>query len=619
MADDDELVPDLLRRIADGEEIDWDTLRTDRLSAELRALRAIDDVAKIHRAVPGAGDPGLAALSRMRWGRYLLTDPLGEGSFGEVFKAWDTVLRRDAAVKLLRPGVEAGDAVVGKVVEEGQRLARVKHANVVTVHAVEQHDGRTGLCMELVHGLTLEEIVRRDGVLKPLEAARIGVSVCGALGAVHDAGLVHRDVNARNVMREHAGRVVLMDFGSGMPSPGHDDCQRPAEGTPLFMAPELLTGVTATAATDLYSVGVLLYYLVSGTHPVEGRTVQEVVGGHQRRRARPLRERRTGLPLDFVRVVEKAISPDASQRYATAQDLRRVLNGVVARLERRAQWSHIAVSVMTVIGVTFAALLILGFITNQHYQYLLGIAGPFARATWTDHLRIGAQSLVAPVAGAGLVTGAVYLLLELFALLTRMSATLRKGVLAFRTRVMRTRVVQQLDVRDWARLAVFGSTSFLLWVPFVGFPTFTGAFWTTPLAEAPPDVLRLLGKPGMADQNAYRQAFAMALPFMCAAWMIIRRVARSSGVPLGATGWLGLGCVAAAVIMMDIPYRYLYQSVARRVHFEGHACYATVEIETASLLFCPTRSPRVLSVPHDHTSLVPTEEFPRISEDMELR
>lgn len=612
---------DLRRRIADGEPIEWDTLHTvgrnEETLAEIRALRLISQVADHHRLTLDPGDQAASGVVRTRWGKHVLTDQLGRGSFGDVYKAWDPVLRREAAVKLLRTGVPSGNAVLGRMIEEGQRLARVKHPNVVTVHAVEEHEGRSGLCMEFVRGRTLDELVRKDGPLSALEAAKIGVAVCSALDAVHEAGLVHRDVNGRNVMREEAGRIVLMDFGSGMQSGDGDIGHRPAEGTPLFMAPELLSGVAATPATDLYSVGVLLYFLVSGGHPAEGRTIQEVVAIHERRAADPLRERRLALPADFVTIVDKAISPEPTRRYRTAESLRRVLEGVVQRLERRGKLSHVALSAAIVVALALPVLLLLGFITNQNYQFLLGISGPFARASWGDHMKTGAQSLVAPAAFAGFVTGIVYLSLELVALLTKLSTTMRHGVGALRTRVARSALAQQLSVRDWGRIVVFCSCAFLVWVPFFGFPVLTEAFWT-PLADAPPHSLRLMSKHGMAEQNAYRMTFSVALPLMISAWMILRRSARASGDTLGGTGWLGVGCIVATVVLMEVPYRYLYQSVARQVQFEGQPCYATAETESASLLFCPRRAPRVLSVANGDPRLVTTERFVRISEDMEL-
>ena len=118
--------------------------------------------------------------------------------------------------------------------------------------------------MELVKGRTLLQIQRKHGAFGPQEAVLVGLSLCSALAAVHRAGIMHRDIKAQNVMRETGGRIVLMDFGAGeRPAPAHLRPRR-LKGTPLYLAPELLDGREASAASDIYALGVLLYYLVTG-------------------------------------------------------------------------------------------------------------------------------------------------------------------------------------------------------------------------------------------------------------------------------------------------------------------------------------------------------------------
>src|SRR6185436_10816329 len=132
---------------------------------------------------------------------------------------------------------------------EGRALARVRDSHVVNVLGVETHEDQIALCMEFVHGETLEDSLRRHGTLNAREAALVGEDVCRALAAVHLAGFIHRDVKARNVMRERAGRIVLMDFGTGRDA---DELRKagPAgmAGTPLYMAPEVLAGLPASAS-----------------------------------------------------------------------------------------------------------------------------------------------------------------------------------------------------------------------------------------------------------------------------------------------------------------------------------------------------------------------------------
>src|SRR5262249_55904160 len=150
------------------------------------------------------------------------------------------------------------------------------------VLGIESHGGQVGLCMDFVKGQTLEDVLREQGTFSPGEAVLIGQDLCRALAAVHQAGLVHRDVKARNVMREQAGRIVLMDFGTGGAALAlRESAGRDIGGTPLYMAPEVLRGEPASVQSDVYSLGVLLYYLVTGRYPVEAASLDELDAAHR--------------------------------------------------------------------------------------------------------------------------------------------------------------------------------------------------------------------------------------------------------------------------------------------------------------------------------------------------
>ena len=151
----------------------------------------------------------------------------------------------------------------------------------------------------------LADEIESRGALDAVEAARIGVDICGALQAVHGAGLVHRDITARNILRDESGRIVLGDFGAGTEVGDTSDPQ--VAGTPLYLAPSVLEGRPANASTDLYSAGVLLYYLVSGFFPVTGQSLRELQNAHRNGNRTPLRERRPDLPSDFIRIVDRLL------------------------------------------------------------------------------------------------------------------------------------------------------------------------------------------------------------------------------------------------------------------------------------------------------------------------
>lgn len=333
----------ILRALADHESVDWDSLESSHDDPSFRAiareLHVVNQISTFHRTLQASPDrsaasslasgssgtgleqPGIeSALDRPpSWGPLTLLEHVGRGAFADVYRAWDTRLEREVALKLLpdRTGsaVGQGPSVIG----EARLLAKVRHPNVVTVHGAERLDGHVGIWTEFIHGHTLAHRVRQHGPFSADEASAIGIDLCRALAAVHQAGLLHRDIKAQNVMREQGGRIVLMDLGAGKErmsaatAPGRD-----LTGTPLYLAPEVWHGGEATPQTDIYSLGVLLYHLVTGAYPLGGSTLQEIREAHCAGRRTRLRDARPDLPHSFIDAVERALAADPSERYETA-------------------------------------------------------------------------------------------------------------------------------------------------------------------------------------------------------------------------------------------------------------------------------------------------------------
>jgi eukaryotic-like serine/threonine-protein kinase len=271
-------------------------------------------------ATASASDSDAPPFARLTWGPLEIRRTIGHGRFGTVHVAWDPSLEREVALKILRSADQSA-----AVIREARLLARVRHPNVVTVYGVDQHDEAVGLWMELIEGLTLRQVLAVRGVLGAQEAALIGIDVCRAVAAVHKAGLLHRDIKVHNVMREAGGRVVLMDFGAGEVRSDPSRVEHGIVGTPVYAAPEIFSGSPAMIASDVYSVGVVLYHLVTMQYPVEGETLYEIASAHERKEMTPLSDRRPELPESFTRVVERALERDPARRYrscgALLQDL----------------------------------------------------------------------------------------------------------------------------------------------------------------------------------------------------------------------------------------------------------------------------------------------------------
>jgi len=349
MPDVNEAIAAVAAAVADGSVVDWAGLGATPMSPAdrtlLAELRVLQEVHGLHRAsqTPPAldgSDPATAGTSREtdkprppqaiadattieqttaedQWGPLTIREVLGSGGFGVVYRAWDPNLATEVALKVLKREVDTSRGYI----DEARLLARVRHPNIVSIYGADRSNGQVGLWMELVRGRTLKQALKEQGKFGAREAALVGLDLTRALAAVHGAGLVHRDVKPHNVMREDGGRIVLMDFGAG--TERADQGGRPAKyaGTPLYMAPEMFDHEYPTPATDLYSLGILLYHLVTGSYPVDGANGDEVKAAHARGERRRLRDVRPDLPTEFVRIVERAIDPDPAKRYTSAGEL----------------------------------------------------------------------------------------------------------------------------------------------------------------------------------------------------------------------------------------------------------------------------------------------------------
>jgi serine/threonine protein kinase/Tol biopolymer transport system component len=358
--------------ILEGTPVDWPAVESSASPEDetvLRQLRLLEEVTALHRGLSSDRGTGTAKTATAddthapaMWGHLRLLGQVGRGSFGEVYRAWDTHLDREVALKLLRARPAAHDPSASlsdpaRVVHEGRLLARVRHPHVITVYGAEPRDGTVGIWMEFIRGTTLHRLVEQQGRLGAREAAAIGTDLCRALAAVHRAGLLHRDISARNVMREEGGRVVLMDFGAGRDDRVEQTRGGGMTGTPLYMAPELFAGHAADQRSDIYALGTLLFYLVTGRYPVAGRSLEEVRAAHARGERTRLRDLRADVPAAFVRAIEQAVHPNPAERFQTAGEMEAALDKVAPAGDTappaipRARWVAAAAAAVVGVGV----------------------------------------------------------------------------------------------------------------------------------------------------------------------------------------------------------------------------------------------------------------------------
>lgn len=374
---------DLAARLADHQAVDWDDAQRSASSDEERAwirnLHVIGDVARLARSEdPDAWvDQALAGRTMAEpaprvaasladeeskgevWGPLQLLEKVGSGSFGDVYRAWDPVLNRQVALKLLNSRALELPGAAQRVLEEARLLARVEHPNVARIYGVEEHAGRLGIWMEFVEGADLASVLLERGTLSLEEALRLGVELCSAVQAVHEANVVHKDIKPHNVMLRRDGRLVLMDFGAGRGRAFREgDREIAITGTPRYMAPETFRREMATPQSDVYSIGVLLDHCVSGTFPVDG-TIPEILQAHEAGRRTPLRERCPDLPEAFLRLIERATDPDRTGRFASAAEMGSALEALRVRSTVRSRWTRrrvLGTSLAVAAAATFAAL-----------------------------------------------------------------------------------------------------------------------------------------------------------------------------------------------------------------------------------------------------------------------
>ncbi|MFO0841081.1 MAG: protein kinase [Gemmataceae bacterium] len=276
------------------------------------------------------------ALEARKLGQYQLKRRLGAGGMGEVYLAEHVLLRRPCAVKLIRPERTGDPDVLRRFLREVQVTATLTHPNTVQVFDYGQaEDGTVYYAMEYLPGLTLEELVSRLGPLPPARAVALLRQLCGALTEAHANGLIHRDIKPGNVILGSRGGLAdvakLLDFGLVHCPVAEGDETRLTHtglifGTPAYLSPEQAAGkLDLDARSDVYSLGALAYYLLTGRPPFVRPTAVQTVTAHLTDPVTPPSELRTEIPSDLERVVLSCLEKEASRRPATAADLDRRL------------------------------------------------------------------------------------------------------------------------------------------------------------------------------------------------------------------------------------------------------------------------------------------------------
>ncbi|MFH1845238.1 MAG: protein kinase [bacterium] len=263
---------------------------------------------------------------------YHITEKLGAGGMGVVYRAEDTKLKRDVALKFLAPELTREPEAKARFVHEAQAAAALHHANICTVYEIDEAAGQMFIAMACIEGRSLKEKIQA-GPLALQEALDLAVQVAEGLREAHQHGIVHRDIKPANIMLTAGGQAQIMDFGLAT-SRGQTKLTRTNTtlGTFAYMSPEQSRGEEVDHRADIWSYGVMLYEMVSGRQPFQGGYEQAVVHAILSNEPEPLSGLRTGVPLELERIIGKAIAKPRENRYQHLDDLLVDLRAVQERL-----------------------------------------------------------------------------------------------------------------------------------------------------------------------------------------------------------------------------------------------------------------------------------------------
>ena len=286
-------------------------------------------------------------------GKYGIVEQVGEGAMGVVYRATDPVLNRTIAVKVMCDAIARDDDLRGRFLREAQAAGSLQHPNVITIYDFGEVDGHLFIAMEFVEGEDLEDLLARDVSLSLADRLDVIIDVLAGLAFAHKRGIVHRDIKPANIRIDSEGRARVMDFGIAHLSTSSMTRTGVMVGTPAYMAPEQIVGTPVSPQTDLFSVGTVLYELLTGSKPFQAETIQSVMYQIVSRPPAPLDPERLGIPAALVAVLDRAMSKNAKDRYNSALEMANAITAIRASLDRAASVSK-TVSLRSVIGTALA-------------------------------------------------------------------------------------------------------------------------------------------------------------------------------------------------------------------------------------------------------------------------
>ena len=258
-------------------------------------------------------------------GRYVIEEIVGTGGMAVVYRAWDSMLKRIVAVKVLRPEYQQDGEFLRRFSREAEAASKVSHENIVGMYDVGMDGDTRYIVMEYIDGTTLKDMIRQMGHLGPDAVVRMGIRILAAVDHAHKNGIVHRDIKPQNILVDSQGMVKVADFGiarlKAQQTTRIADVNSSALGSVHYISPEQASGEVADEKSDLYSVGVVLYEMLVGHVPFDGDTAVSVALKHVSERPRSMREEDPEISRALDEVVLRALSKKPADRYQTAAEM----------------------------------------------------------------------------------------------------------------------------------------------------------------------------------------------------------------------------------------------------------------------------------------------------------
>jgi serine/threonine protein kinase len=267
------------------------------------------------------------AETRLLNNRYEVIEQIGKGGMAVVYRARDIMLERQVAVKVLREDYSRDPTFQERFRQEAKAAANLTHPNIVTVHDFGLDKGQLFIVMENVPGTDLKALLRKRGRFNPGEALPLIIQACAGIGYAHRAGLVHCDVKPQNMLVTPDMRLKVTDFGiaRALSTIKPDEQSEIVWGSPQYFAPEQAAGGAPSPASDVYSLGIILYELLTGTLPFQASTASDLAHLHLEAKPPLISEMRPEVPPALEQILLKVLAKEPSQRYRTADQLGRVL------------------------------------------------------------------------------------------------------------------------------------------------------------------------------------------------------------------------------------------------------------------------------------------------------